>query len=270
MNEIQSGSIKVAEYYESVENKLWDIVSEGHIHLGLWDETNSEASFSDGTMKLTQVMIDMTNIDKDQNFCDIGCGIGLPAIVLAKKRGCHVDGITISAYQKNEAEERAIKAGIAELTSFWVADALHMPFENCSYDGGWFFESIFHMGHRPALQEAKRVLKPGAELLIADVVDIGSMTEEDKKLAKDLCNAEYIPASFYPELLEETGYQLMDQRDITKDVMELFPTKFVEAVKNKKKDLLKIVDENILNAFEKIAEQIARTAGYIIVKARRI
>ena len=51
------------------------------------------------------------------------------------------------------------------------------------FDGGWFFESIFHMGHSLALKEAHRVLKPGAELLIADVVDIGTMTEDDKKIS---------------------------------------------------------------------------------------
>ena len=128
MSSAQTGSLKVAEYYESVENRLWDILTGGHIHLGYWDETNNEASFKEGTLKLTQEMIHLTSIAKGQRFCDIGCGLGLPAILLAQTKGCYVDGVTISAYQQKEAENRAKQSGVEDLTKFWSADALYLPF----------------------------------------------------------------------------------------------------------------------------------------------
>ena len=269
MNLNPSGCKKIAEYYESDVNHLWDVITGGYIHLGYWDETNKDDSFADGTLKLTQLMIGKTNIIQGLRFCDIGCGIGLPAILLAKTKGCHVDGITISAYQQKEAEKRSNLSGAEELTSFWVADALRMPFADASFDGGWFFESIFHMGHRQALTEAQRVLKPGAELLIADVIDIGIMTESDKQMAKDLCNASYISMEMYPDLLEETGFECLELCNVTNEVMQPFEEKFVKAVRERKEDLLRIADKTMLDAFEKVAGKLAGSAGYAIIKARR-
>ena len=260
---------KIADYYETEEHLAWDLLTKGHIHLGYWDDNNREASLAEGTKRLTQLMIDKTEISKGQRFCDIGCGVGMPAIMLAREKGCFVDGVTISEYQKKEAEKRAGMEGVGDKARFVNADALNLPFADNTFDGGWFFESIFHMGHHAALCEAHRVLKPGSILLITDVVDIGLLTEEEKSYAKDLCNVDYVTKQEYQDLLKGAGFELIELSDITGEVIVPFESKFTEAVRAQKNEVFNILNQNkdILKGFEEVAEKFSKI-GYIIVKAR--
>jgi len=267
--EENSGS-RVADYYGSVENRLWDRLTDGHIHLGYWDEENGDADFAKGTLRLTLEMIATTAVGTGQRFVDIGCGLGVPAMLLAQTRGCAVNGVTISPYQCREAQMRAARAGLSGQVHFQVADALALPYADATFDGGWLFESIFHMGHRPALREARRVLKPGAELLLADVVDIGILSEQDKRFASELCNAHYIPTSDYPALLAETGFELLRLRDVTSQVMAPLDTKLRSAVAAQRESLLAMTDTATLDGFAGVAGQLARSAGYALIRAKRI
>lgn len=270
MKEEENVLKKIAEFYESEENIAWDMITKGHIHLGYWDDNNRDASFAEGTKRLAQLMIDKTEIGSGQRFCDIGCGVGGPATMLAKIKGCVVDGVTISDYQKKEAEKRAIMEGVEGKTRFFTANALNLPFADNIFDGGWFFESIFHMGHHNALCEAHRVLKQDSVLLISDVVDIGLLTEEGKWDLKDLCNVAYVTKQEYKGLLKGAGFELTEISDITGEVMGPFEPKFVEAVRAQKNELLNILTQDRLTNFEKVGERLGRTAGYVIVKAKKL
>jgi len=260
---------KIADYYETEEHLAWDLLTKGHIHLGYWDDNNRDVSFAEGAKRLTQLMIDQTEISIGQRFCDIGCGVGGPAIMLAREKGCIVDGVTISEYQKKEAGKRAVMEGVDDKARFVNADALNLPFSDNTFEGGWFFESIFHMGHHNALCEAHRVLKPGSVLLITDVVDIGLLTEEDKQDAKDICNVDYVTKQEYQGLLKEAGFELVQLSDITEEVIGPFQSKFAEAVRAQKNEVFNILrqDKDILKGFEEVAEKFSKI-GYIIVTAR--
>lgn len=261
---------KITEYYETQGMYLWDIITQGQIHLGYWENNNQKINFAQATRQLTNLMISKTDISKGELFCDLGCGVGIPAILLAGEKGCKVHGVTLSNLQKELAQKNAEKNKTQDQTLFFTANALELPFEDNSYDGGWFFESIFHMGHEKALKEAGRVLKPGSTIVIADLVDIGIMTDEEKTMAKDICNAAYITIEEYPKILAKTGFELTELTDITSEVMGIFEKKYFEAIKDNKESLLKIVDEEFLKGFETIAGQLVSTAGYIIVKAKNI
>ena len=68
--------------------------------------------------------------------------------------------------------------------------------------------------------------------------------------------------------MKSTGFECLEIRDVTKNVMEPIESKFVKAVRENTDILLPIADESSLNSFEKVAEYLARTAGYVLVKAR--
>lgn len=261
---------KITDYYETQGMRLWDIITQGQIHLGYWESSNPEIGFAQATHNLTELMIGKTEISKGELFCDLGCGVGMPAIMLAREKGCNVHGVTLSPLQKEWAERNAEQKRVEKQTRFFTANALNLPFEESSYDGGWFFESIFHMGHKEALAEAGRVLKPGATLVIADLVDIGIMTDEHRTMAKDICNAAYVTIEEYPEILARSGFEMMELTDITSQVMGVFEKRYIEAINENRASLLKIVDEEFLKGFETIAGMLVNTAGYVIVTARNI
>jgi len=261
----------ITEFYEGEEHIAFEMLTKGQIHLGYWDEHNADASFWEGAWKLTQLMIDQVDVEPGQRFCDLGCGVGGPAVELIRQKKCLVDGVTLSPYQRHEAQKRVKEAGLENRASFHVENALELPFDDTSFDGGWFFESIFHMGHQEALKEAQRVLKPGATIVLTDVADIGKLSAEDKQEAKDLLNVEYRTLDDYPDMLRETGFELVMQRDISKHVIAPFGEKFGQALQANKDAVFDILkhDQERFDAFASVTDKFDKV-GYVMVKARRL
>lgn len=259
---------EIGEYYENEATRCWEITSRGHLHGGYWDEANLDQPHWHGPLRLTELMIGATAIGPDQRFVDIGSGLGLPGIMLARDKGCIVDGVTASSAQCDQAILRAAEQGLAERARFRVANALHLPFDDGTFDGGWFFESIFHMGHAAALGEARRVLKPGAELLITDFVNLPHTSEEFIQLQHELLYAHHISAEEYPGLLEGAAFGLLSLTDLTEPVIRRAASKNRESLALDREALLTIADEDYLPVVEEVAELFALNSGYVMVRAR--
>lgn len=232
---------KVAQMYDSLEDRGETAVLLDQYHLGYWDETNLNGSLTEAADRLTEVMIGKVSIQAGERFCDLGCGVGAPAIQLAQATGCFVDGITISESQYEKAQQLAAKAGLSEQVHFIFGDALNMPCEDATYHGGWFFESIFHMGHRKALQEASRILKPGAILVIADLPTRPTTSEEFKKLCEEHSHSFVIPKEDYPEVLDAAGFDLIEIDDVTDFVITPLVPKMRLACQQYESEFLKYV-----------------------------
>jgi cyclopropane fatty-acyl-phospholipid synthase-like methyltransferase len=77
---------KVAQMYDSLEDQGETAILLDQYHLGYWDETNPNASITEAADRLTQIMINKVTIQAGERFCDLGCGVGMPAIQLAKRQ----------------------------------------------------------------------------------------------------------------------------------------------------------------------------------------
>ena len=124
--------------------------------------------------KLDEVYDRLTShIREGQMVLDLGCGTG--ALTLrAAQRGAKVKGIDVSSQMLEIAQKRAIEANLLqsiELGEMGVAELGNEDSE--SYDavmGGLCFSELTKDELIYALKEAKRILKPGGFLLIADEV----------------------------------------------------------------------------------------------------
>jgi cyclopropane fatty-acyl-phospholipid synthase-like methyltransferase len=260
----------VAQMYDSPEGQLGPIMFGGHLHWGYWDDDNADDNFPQAADKLAQLMIARTDIKPDQRFCDLGCGVGMPAMKLARAKGCYVDGVTISQFQQENATSRAQAEGLQERTKFLHANALHVPCEDHVYDGGWFFESIFHMGHRDALREASRILKPGATLLLTDLPTLPTTTDEFMQFVNQHIHSHFVAKEDYPALLDEAGFDLVEMWDISNNVMVPLVPKFKATLANHQQDIAasgatdKAIDDWIYT-FEYMSENL----GYMLVTAKK-
>ena len=260
---------KVAEMYDVTGELGLYLIFDNQLHFGYWGENNPDANLGEAADRLTQIMIDKSEIHQGERFCDLGCGVGVPAIRIAKAKECFVDGITISKYQCNRAKELAEEAGMSDRVRFIHSNALQVPCDDATYDGGWFFESIYHMGHREALREAYRILKPGATLLIADLITGPNTSEEFKTFAKEQLHSDHIPKEYYPELLDTAGFDLIEIDDVTEFMMPFMVPKVKAGFKQYEAENLQDVQSETIDGWLQVFESVCENLGYILVKAKK-
>lgn len=181
------------------------------------------------------------DVRKGSMFIDIGCGYGAPALMLAGEKGCRVTGVTASAAQADHARERAEDAGLSDYPEFIVADANSLPFPDGTFDGAWFFESIFHIGHETALAEANRILKPKAPLGITDFYVSSSMDGKDKEMLSRFFHVNsLVPIESYREILVRHGFDEIVVEDITANTIRKRKRKHEEAIRAHRTELERI------------------------------
>lgn len=105
---------------------------------------------------------------KSDKILDLGCGAGRTTLPLYEQGFQKIVGIDLSKTAIKNAKMLAKQKKLE--VQFLVADVLELPFEDNSWDGGIFsFNGLFCIPKKEnrlkALQEIKRVLKPGAKLV---------------------------------------------------------------------------------------------------------
>jgi ubiquinone/menaquinone biosynthesis C-methylase UbiE len=119
--------------------------------------------------KSLELQIKELHIQKGDHVLDVGCGIGIQALEMTKHVGAEgkVIGTDLSAVMVDISRSRA--AGSLLPPEFIVADALHQPFPDHSFDGVRSERVLMYIKDTNAvLQEFKRLLKPGGRLVIFD------------------------------------------------------------------------------------------------------
>jgi SAM-dependent methyltransferase len=167
------------------------------------------------------------------------------------------------------ARQNALAEGLEERVRFQVQDAVCLPFADAMFDGGWFLESIFHMGHAEALGEAHRVLKPGALLQITDFINLEHTTPEFIALQHEVLFAHHIRREEYPALLEAAGFELLEIVDMTNPVILAADSKNRKAFELYRDEMLQVAEQDYIPFVEEVSSLFAANAGYVAVKARR-
>lgn len=102
------------------------------------------------------------------NVLDYGCGQGQEALTLVARGARHVTGFDIADAEVEQARTAAAHAGVADRTTFLVADAHATPFADASFDLVVGRSILHHVDLEPALREIRRVLRPGGRALFAE------------------------------------------------------------------------------------------------------
>lgn len=232
------------------------------LHFGYWETPEPDDSIEEAAPRLTDQVINRLGLRPGQRVLDAGCGIGEPAIRVAKVTGAEVVGVTVSAEQVKRATALAEREGVAGQVTFRHANAMELPFEADSFDAAYALESIIHMDRVSALREFGRVVRPGGNIVFTDLFQrapkpVGRPSVIDQLVALWLLT-EPIEMYDYGQVVRDSGLQLWEVKDITVQVFDRALVKFAERIRNQ--DLTSIPEE-IVSRLE--AEQQLQLAAFM-------
>jgi SAM-dependent methyltransferase len=154
---------------------------------------------------------------------DLGCGIGGPARYLASTLKCHVTGVDLSPSFIDAATYLTERCGLSDRVTFEVGDALHLPFDDASFDTVFLQHVAMNIENRAALYaEVGRILKPGGRLAAFDLVLRDGDVVYPTPWARDASTSFLLSEDDTRATLEEAGFKPVVWRDDTQAALEWF------------------------------------------------
>jgi SAM-dependent methyltransferase len=119
---------------------------------------------------ILQAILSSFHLPPGSRGLDVGCGIGLQAMLLAQAAGPqgHVTGLDTSPSLLETARALTAQAGLADRVSFQQGSWNQIPYEGKTFDWAWSMDAAGYAPHGPVatVRELVRVTKPGGWLIL--------------------------------------------------------------------------------------------------------
>mgnify|MGYP001147283292 CR=1 FL=1 len=190
------------------------------LHHGLW-RTGSETT-AEAVDSLVEALGQEAQLSPGDRVCDVGCGYGEPARILAERFRVKVLGLTLSERQATIARATPVRGGPAP--EFRMEDFLHNGIGDGAFQAVIALESTAHMDEKASFfQQAERVLAPGGRLVVAAwTASEHASSREERWLLEPICRFGRLPglgtAREYEDWCRRAGLGLVSIRDWTEQV----------------------------------------------------
>jgi tocopherol O-methyltransferase len=161
----------VAEHYDELDPFYREIWGE-HVHHGLWEA--GEETAEEAVVNLVRSVAERGRIHAGSRVCDVGCGYGATARLLAFEYGAVVSGVTISSAQYRHA---IMQGGGASNPSYHLCDWLDNYLQSGVFDVVLSIESSEHMEDKGIFfEQASRVMRKGGRIVVCAWLATGQPT----------------------------------------------------------------------------------------------
>ena len=213
----------VPAHYDALDRVYREVWGE-HVHHGLWSSAREPPEVA--VRRLVGLVADRAGLRPGMSVCDVGCGYGGTARILAREMGVEVTGVTVSAAQYHHARSRARPDDrIRYVLGDWLANDLPAR----SFDAVIAVESLSHMADKPAaFGECHRVLGPGGRLVVCDWLAASRpQAWERRLLLEPICREGRLPSmgseEDYRGLVGEAGLRTESFEDLSRRVRRTWP-----------------------------------------------
>lgn len=223
---------KVIRYYKKTESLVgYRYLMSGTKHFGYYEPGSWPFPFEPALRRMEQLLAQRLDVGSTSVVLDAGCGMGVVACEIASLTECRVEGIDILDFNIKEATERAAEMGLSERTHFQIMDYSGLDFPDKYFDAVYTCETLVHaQDPRSALQEFRRVLKPGGRLVMLEYSRSSpeTMPSEANRAFERVNTLAAMPAfqevfidDALPEILKESGWHDVESWDLTNNVFPM-------------------------------------------------
>ncbi len=172
-------------------------------------------------LEATQELASRLSVSGENHLLDVGSGIGGPARYLARRFGCRVTGIDLTAEFCEVARHLTKLLGLQDRVRFEQGDATAMPFAAASFDGAYSMNVSMNIADKAALyREIHRVLKPGGWLVLSELAKgTGAPLDYPTPWAASAGTSFLSTPEETRSGLEKAGFAIEDFRDTRKEVL---------------------------------------------------
>jgi arsenite methyltransferase len=164
-----------------------------------------------GGAATTRRALELIGLGPGERLLDVASGDGASALLAARELGCEVVGVEYGKGAVRAAHASAAAAGLGLRVDFRQGDAEAVPVDDGEFDAVLCECSLCTFpDKRRAVEEIRRVLRPGGRLALCDVVvDRPRLPAElDGPLAAIACVGEALSERGYEELLADAGLRV--------------------------------------------------------------
>lgn len=130
---------------------------------------------------------------RGKRVLDLGCGDGWFSVILAK-RGAKVTGFDVSVEAVRTARDRGSANDVVDRTSFAVASAYELPFQDATFDLVSGMAILHHVSDKQRVAlELRRILKPGGRAVFMEPLGDSLLFERLRRLVPVASEAEDDP-----------------------------------------------------------------------------
>ena len=173
---------------------------------------------------------------------DVGAGSGWPGLYIADQSGCDVTLVDLPRTGLRIAAERAIRDRIAGACWSAIADAANLPFQKGSFDAVSHSDLLCCLSRkRETLASCRNAVRSDGRMVFTVISVVPGLSPEGSARAV-LNGPDFVesPAG-YPELLQQTGWRMLECRDVTSEYEESCQRQ-LQADREQKEELLEVVE----------------------------
>ena len=175
-----------------------------------------------GGRAASRQLADKAGFIPGQQVLDLGCGTGGTSRLLLDEYGVQVIGVDITPAFIETAVWLTQACGLHPRAKFICADAQQLPLEAESVDAIWSQHTLMNLPNLEAgLAEAARVLKPGGQLLLHELLQGENPAPLDFPVpwADEAGTSHLRPQQAFEQALSAAGFTLKRSEDISQQAL---------------------------------------------------